>query len=167
MAPSRSALTRRRRACNSSRRCASKRSCSSSRKASAAGLRISSLKRASMSPTVTTATGRLGLSLRAAPSRQPLASPSLELPPTISDFERRAAEVLPPGPHGYFAGGACDEITLRDNVAAWQRLALRPRMMVDCTHRDPSTTVLGRRHAHPLIVAPTAFHALATPDGET
>jgi 4-hydroxymandelate oxidase len=90
----------------------------------------------------------------------------LELPPTISDFERRAAEVLPPGPHGYFAGGACDEITLRDNVAAWQRLALRPRVMVDCTHRDPSTTVLGRRHAHPLIVAPTAFHALATPDGE-
>ena len=91
----------------------------------------------------------------------------MELPTTISDFERRAAEVLPPGPHSYFAGGACDEITLRDNVAAWQRLALRPRVMVDCTHRDPSTTVLGRHHAHPLIVAPTAFHALATPDGET
>jgi 4-hydroxymandelate oxidase len=39
--------------------------------------------------------------------------------------------------------------------------------MVDCTKRDPSTTVLGRRHPHPLIVAPTAFHTLATPDGET
>jgi 4-hydroxymandelate oxidase len=38
--------------------------------------------------------------------------------------------------------------------------------MVDCTERDPSTTVLGRRHAHPLIVAPTAFHTLATPEGE-
>jgi 4-hydroxymandelate oxidase len=90
----------------------------------------------------------------------------LELPPTISDFERVAAEVLPPGPLGYYAGGAGDEITLRDNVAAWQRLALRPRVMVDCTVRDPSTTVLGRRHAHPLIVAPTAYHRLATPEGE-
>jgi 4-hydroxymandelate oxidase len=91
----------------------------------------------------------------------------LELPPTISDFERRATEVMPPGAHGYFAGGAGDEITLRDNVAAWQRLALRPRVMVDCTRRDPSTTVLGRRLAHPLIVAPTAFHGLATSTGET
>jgi len=90
----------------------------------------------------------------------------LELPPTISDFERRAAELLGPGPHGYFAGGAGDEITLRDNVAAWQRLALRPRVMVDCAVRDPSTTVLGRPHSHPVIVAPTAFHALATPEGE-
>jgi 4-hydroxymandelate oxidase len=91
----------------------------------------------------------------------------LELPPTISDFERRAAEVLPAGAHGYYAGGAGGEITLRDNVAAWQRLALRPRVMVDCAERDPSTTVLGRRRSHPLIVAPTAFHTLATPAGET
>src|SRR4029077_9230017 len=95
-----------------------------------------------------------------------LASRRLDLPPTISEFERRAAEVMPPGPHGYFAGGAGDEITLRDNVAAWQRLALRPRMMVDCTEPDRSTTVLGRLHAHPLIVAPTAFHTLAAADGE-
>jgi len=75
--------------------------------------------------------------------------------------------VLPPGPHGYYAGGAGDEVTLRDNVAAWQRLALRPRVMVDCAERDPSTTVLGRWRSHPLIVAPTAFHTLATPEGET
>jgi len=100
-------------------------------------------------------------------SRSALASPRLELPPTISDFERRAAEVMPAGAHGYYAGGAGDEITLRDNVAAWQRLALRPRVMVDCSERDPSTIVLGRRRSHPLIVAPTAFHTLATPEGET
>jgi 4-hydroxymandelate oxidase len=90
----------------------------------------------------------------------------LELPLTISDFEQRAAEVLSPGPHGYYAGGAGDEITLRDNVAAWQRLALRPRVMVDCADRDPATTLLGRRQPNPLIVAPTAFHALATPEAE-
>src|SRR5262249_62147484 len=72
---------------------------------------------------------------------------------------------MPAGAHGYYAGGASDEITLRDNVAAWRRLALRPRVMVDCSERDPSTTVLGRRRSHPLIVAPTAFHTLATPEG--
>jgi 4-hydroxymandelate oxidase len=38
--------------------------------------------------------------------------------------------------------------------------------MVDCARRDPSTTELGRRRSHPLIVAPTAFHTLATPAGE-
>jgi 4-hydroxymandelate oxidase len=91
----------------------------------------------------------------------------LQLPPTISDFERHAAEAMPPGAYAYYAGGAGDEITLRDNVAAWQRLALRPRVMVDCCERDPSTTVLGRRRSHPLIVAPTAFHTLATADGES
>src|SRR5689334_19037982 len=103
--------------------------------------------------------GRLDGRLRdcGPPESIALASPRLELPPTISDFERRAAEVMPVGAHGYYAGGAGDEITLRDNVAAWQRLALRPRVMVDCTELDPSTTVLGRRRSHPLIVAPTAF----------
>jgi isopentenyl diphosphate isomerase/L-lactate dehydrogenase-like FMN-dependent dehydrogenase len=107
--------------------------------------------------------GHRGCCSRAA---RALASQRLELPPTISDFEQRAAELLPAGPHGYFAGGAGDEITLRDNVAAWQRLALRPRVMVDCADRDLTMTVLGRPLAHPLIVAPTAFHALATAEGE-
>jgi 4-hydroxymandelate oxidase len=35
------------------------------------------------------------------------------------DFEQRAAELLDAGVHGYFAGGAGDELTLRDNPAAW------------------------------------------------
>ena len=50
----------------------------------------------------------------------------MELPRTIGDFEARAAELLDPGPHGYYAGGACDELTLRANVEAWQRITIRP-----------------------------------------
>jgi isopentenyl diphosphate isomerase/L-lactate dehydrogenase-like FMN-dependent dehydrogenase len=88
------------------------------------------------------------------------------LPQTLSDFEARAAEVLPAGPLGYYAGGAGDEITLRDNVDAWGRIAIRPRMMVDVSAIDPRTTILGQEHAHPIIVAPTAYHALATPEAE-
>jgi isopentenyl diphosphate isomerase/L-lactate dehydrogenase-like FMN-dependent dehydrogenase len=37
---------------------------------------------------------------------------------------------------------------------------------VDVSDRDPSTTVLGRPRPHPVIVAPTAYHRLAHPDGE-
>jgi 4-hydroxymandelate oxidase len=88
------------------------------------------------------------------------------LPVTLADFEAAAAEILDPGPLGYYAGGAADEVTLRDNVEAWRRIALRPRVMVDVSTRDPATTVLGHPWAHPIAVAPTAFHKLATPEGE-
>jgi isopentenyl diphosphate isomerase/L-lactate dehydrogenase-like FMN-dependent dehydrogenase len=90
----------------------------------------------------------------------------MELPLTIGDFEARAAEVLDPGPHGYYAGGACDELTLRANVEAWQRITIRPRVLVDVSERDLGVTVLGRRRPHPIFVAPTAYHGLAHPDGE-
>ena len=90
----------------------------------------------------------------------------MELPRTIGDFEARAAELLDSGPHGYYAGGACDELTLRANVEAWQRITIRPRVLVDVSERDLGTTVLGRRRPHPVFVAPTAYHGLAHPDGE-
>ena len=47
----------------------------------------------------------------------------------VADFERVAAEKLEAGVLGYFAGGAGDEVTLRDNVAAWGRWQLRPRVL--------------------------------------
>jgi isopentenyl diphosphate isomerase/L-lactate dehydrogenase-like FMN-dependent dehydrogenase len=88
------------------------------------------------------------------------------LPVTLADFEAAAAEALSPGPLGYYAGGAADEVTMRDNVEAWRRIALRPRVMVDVSTRDPATTVLGQPWPHPIAVAPTAFHRLATPEAE-
>jgi 4-hydroxymandelate oxidase len=90
----------------------------------------------------------------------------VDLPLTLSDFEQAAAQKLEAGPLDYYAGGAGDEITLRDNEAAWRRLAIRPRVLVDVGRVDPRTTVLGREHAHPIIVAPTAFHRLAHLEGE-
>ena len=84
----------------------------------------------------------------------------------IADFERHAAEVLEPGVHGYYAGGAGDERTLRDNVAAFGRWQLRPRVLVDVGETSAATTVLGRPVSMPLLVAPTALQRLAHPDGE-
>ena len=84
----------------------------------------------------------------------------------VADFERRAAEVLDPGVLGYYAGGAGDERTLRDNVAAFGRWRLRPRTLVDVSGVSAATTVLGSEVSMPLLVAPTALHRLAHPDGE-
>jgi 4-hydroxymandelate oxidase len=76
-------------------------------------------------------------------------------------------ERLGEGAHGYFAGGAGDEITLRDNEASWSRIALLPRMLVDVGERDPSVSVLGKELSHPIVVAPMAYQKHAHPDGES
>lgn len=85
---------------------------------------------------------------------------------TVADFEQAAAAVLPPGPLAYFAGGSMDERTLVDNLAAFRRHRLMPRMMRDVSRIDASTTILGRRWPLPLWVAPTALQRMAHPDGE-
>ncbi|HXK13260.1 MAG TPA: alpha-hydroxy acid oxidase [Gaiellaceae bacterium] len=84
----------------------------------------------------------------------------------VWDYEAAAAERLEPGAHGYYAGGAGDELTLRDNVEAFQRWQLRPRMLVDVETCTTATTVLGQEVAMPLLVAPVAFQRVAHPDGE-
>jgi isopentenyl diphosphate isomerase/L-lactate dehydrogenase-like FMN-dependent dehydrogenase len=87
-------------------------------------------------------------------------------PINVADYERIAAERLEPGVHGYFAGGAGDERTLRDNVEAFGRWQLRPRVLVDVSEASAATSVLGMELEMPLLVAPVAFQKLAHPDGE-
>lgn len=84
----------------------------------------------------------------------------------MNDFEVRAAELLGAGAYGYFAGGAGDEITLRDNVASWRRHALAPRVLVGVGDCDTSVSVLDRERAHPVVVAPMAYQRHAHPEGE-
>jgi 4-hydroxymandelate oxidase len=81
-------------------------------------------------------------------------------------LEARARETLSPGAYAFAAGGADDEITLADNLAAWRRLRLRPRVLRDITAIDTTASVLGERIAMPLMVAPTGRHRLFHPDGE-
>ena len=84
----------------------------------------------------------------------------------VQDFERRAGELLDAGVHGYYAGGAGDERTLRDNAEAFARHRLRPRVLVDVSQTSARTTVLGSEVSMPVLVAPTALHRLAHADGE-
>jgi isopentenyl diphosphate isomerase/L-lactate dehydrogenase-like FMN-dependent dehydrogenase len=84
----------------------------------------------------------------------------------VGDAEREAAERLEPGPHGYFAGGAGDELTIADNLDAWRRWRLRPRMLTGQAEVTTAATVLGGPVAAPIIVAPVAFQRVVHPDGE-
>ncbi|HWN66332.1 MAG TPA: alpha-hydroxy acid oxidase [Haliangium sp.] len=84
----------------------------------------------------------------------------------VMDFERVARERLSPLAWDYYASGANDEITLRENRAAFDRLAIHYKVLVDVSARSPGTRVLGHDVSMPLLLAPTAFHRLAHPDGE-
>jgi len=85
---------------------------------------------------------------------------------SVADYERSARESLPRDVLDYFAGGALDEITLRENTAGWERLKLFYRVLAGVGKRDLATTVLGQRISMPIVVAPTAFHKLACEAGE-
>jgi 4-hydroxymandelate oxidase len=82
-------------------------------------------------------------------------------PLNLHDFEARARELLDPGVLAYVEGGALDEITLRENAAAFQRRRLRPRVLAGAGDVDPSTTLLGAPVSMPIGIAPTARQGLA------
>ena len=84
----------------------------------------------------------------------------------VWDYERAAEERLDPATFGYIAGGANDEWTLGENLAAFRRCVLRPRVLVDVSDVTTATTVLGTDVSMPLLVAPTAFQRIAHPEGE-
>jgi L-lactate dehydrogenase (cytochrome) len=85
---------------------------------------------------------------------------------STEDLRRMARRQLPRGVFDYIDGGAEDELTLRRNVEAFQRLEFRPRVLRDVGTVDPSTTLLGRRLPLPLVLAPTGFTRIAGPEGE-
>jgi 4-hydroxymandelate oxidase len=87
-------------------------------------------------------------------------------PITVADYEPLARERTDPAAWDYQAGGSGDEVSLAENRASWDRIRLRPRVMVNVAKRDLSTTAFGVDLAHPIVVAPTADHSLSHPDGE-
>lgn len=87
-------------------------------------------------------------------------------PINVSEMESIARSRLPQIAFDYYCSGANDEITLRENRAAFERLFLHPKMLVDVSKRDLRTTVLGQQLSMPVITAPTAFQCMAHPEGE-
>jgi 4-hydroxymandelate oxidase len=84
----------------------------------------------------------------------------------VHDFEAVARRRMKRAFYDYYAGGAEDEQTLAANRNAFAEVFLCPRVLVDVSRIDTSTTVLGSPVSMPILIAPTAFHRLAHPDGE-
>ncbi len=78
----------------------------------------------------------------------------------LLQLEPLARRVLPPEVFAYIAGGACDERTLEGARESYDRIVLRPRVLVDVSRRERASTLLGSALANPWLVAPTAMHGL-------
>src|ERR1043166_9300761 len=89
-----------------------------------------------------------------------------ELLLSVSDYARAARAKLPRDVFDYYEGGALDEITLRENVAGWERLKLYYHVLAGVGPRGLATTLLGQPVSMPIVIAPTAFHKLACEGGE-
>ncbi len=81
-------------------------------------------------------------------------------------MEEEARRLIGEMAYAYFAGAAEEEFLLAENTAAWSRRRLHPRILVDVARVSTATTVLGAPLRSPVMVAPTAVHDLAHPDGE-
>ncbi|KAG2238291.1 hypothetical protein Bca4012_079913 [Brassica carinata] len=84
----------------------------------------------------------------------------------VMEYEKIAKEKLPKMVYDYYASGAEDQWTLQENRNAFSRILFRPRILIDVSKIDVSTTVLGFNISMPIMVAPTAMQKMAHPDGE-
>jgi 4-hydroxymandelate oxidase len=84
----------------------------------------------------------------------------------VFDYETLARDRVEPAVWDYYQSGSDDEVTMRANRTAFERIQLRPRVLVDVASCTTRTTVLGTSVSMPIMIAPTAFHCLAHPEGE-
>jgi 4-hydroxymandelate oxidase len=87
-------------------------------------------------------------------------------PVCLTDFEDAARRKLPPATWNFMAGGAADEITLRWNREGYDRLRLKPRVLVDVSQIDTRIRLLGLDLPHPILLAPVAYQKLLHKEGE-
>lgn len=85
---------------------------------------------------------------------------------TIKEMEELAAGNLERSYFDYYQGGAQDEITLGRNCSDFDAVKLCPRMLVDVSRVDMEVELWGEKLPMPILIAPTAFHCLAHPQGE-
>ncbi len=89
-----------------------------------------------------------------------------ELPISYSDLETKAREVMTPEAYGYVAGGAGSEDTMRENLEAFRRWRIVPRMLRDVSTRDLSTEILGTALPAPVMLAPVGVLGIVHEEGE-
>lgn len=85
---------------------------------------------------------------------------------SVADYEPLARDRLTEQAWAYLSGGAADEFTLRDNCAAFQRIALRARVLQDLNGGNTRLELFGRSFEFPILLAPVAYQTMFHPDGE-
>lgn len=85
---------------------------------------------------------------------------------SIADLRQRAKRRLPQAVFDFFDGGAEDEGTLRDNTAAFDRVRLLPKVLVDVSVIDTSIALLGAPASLPIAIAPTGGVGFGWPGGD-
>ncbi|XP_068186286.1 2-Hydroxyacid oxidase 2-like isoform X2 [Antennarius striatus] len=85
----------------------------------------------------------------------------------LNDFEKYAKEHLSKTAWDYYSAGADECCTRDDNVLAYKRIRLRPRVLRDVSESDTRTTVQGTEISFPVGISPTGLHCLAWHEGET
>ncbi|KAL1212086.1 Peroxisomal (S)-2-hydroxyacid oxidase GLO3 [Cardamine amara subsp. amara] len=83
----------------------------------------------------------------------------------VEEFQELAKRALPKMYFDFYNGGAEDQHTLKENVEAFRRIMFRPRVLVDVSKIDMSTSILGYPISAPIMIAPTGNHKLAHPKG--
>jgi 4-hydroxymandelate oxidase len=94
------------------------------------------------------------------------AQSAAEDPVEVLGFEALARSRISPSAWDYISSGAGDEISLRWNREAFDRLRLLPRVLIDVSSISTRIRLLGKDLAHPILLAPTAYHRLVHPEGE-
>jgi 4-hydroxymandelate oxidase len=85
---------------------------------------------------------------------------------SLGEFEPFARERMDPAGFDYVAGGAWDELTLRESVEAWRRTRFIPRVLTDVRSVVTTGSFLDRDATIPVAFAPMAVQRLAHPEGE-
>jgi isopentenyl diphosphate isomerase/L-lactate dehydrogenase-like FMN-dependent dehydrogenase len=84
----------------------------------------------------------------------------------IADLREMARRRLPRGIFEFVDRGTEDEVALRNNRAAFERIRLRPRTLIDVSKRNQEITLLGRKSPLPIAVGPTGTAGLLWYQGE-
>lgn len=102
----------------------------------------------------------------AATKVQPWEKPPIDTILNTFDFESVAAQTMSEEGWGYYSSGGDDEITLRENHTAFQRIWFKPRVLINVKNIDMTTSILGEKSSFPLYFTATALGKLAHDDGE-
>jgi len=83
----------------------------------------------------------------------------------VTDARRYAWRAIPRVVFDYIDGGAEDEVTMAQNMAAFREISFRPRMAVEADQPDLATTIFGTPLSMPVLLAPCGLVRLMHPDG--